>query len=73
MRCEAADPRYIGKADDRDRGHVVLRGRDVREVLQWDVNPLKWGQTRKIQAQVWLTTRHMGHALRWEDTDLTQE
>ena len=24
VRCEASDPRYIGRADDRDRGDVVL-------------------------------------------------
>jgi hypothetical protein len=74
VRCEAADPRYIGRADDRDRGDIVLRGRDVRDVLQWDVNPLAHGgQTMKIETQVWLTTRQMGHALKWEDTELTQE
>ena len=26
VRCEAADPRYIGRADDRDRGDIVLKG-----------------------------------------------
>ena len=34
VRCEAADPRYIGRADDRDRGDIVLRGLDVKDVLQ---------------------------------------
>ena len=43
VRCEAADPRYIGGADDRDRRDIVLRGRDVRDVLQWDVNLIVQG------------------------------
>ena len=74
MRCEVADPRCIGRADDGDRGDIVLRGRDVRDVLQWDVKPtVQGGHTMKIEAQVWLTTRQMGYALRWEDTELTQE
>ena len=67
VRCEAADPRYIGKANDRDRRNMVLRGRDVKEVLQREM------KTAQIEAQVWLTTRHMEHALRWENTELTQE
>ena len=28
VRCETADPRYIGRADDRDRGDIVLRPGD---------------------------------------------
>ena len=43
VRCETADPRYIGRADDRDREDIVLRGRDVRDVLRWNVNPLVHG------------------------------
>ena len=55
-------------------GDIALRGRDVRDVLQWDVNPFAHGgQTKKIETQVWLTTRQMGHALKWGDTELTQE
>ena len=46
----------------------------MRDVLQWNVNPLvHGGQKIKIETQVWLTTRQMGHALKWEDTELTQE
>ena len=48
----------------------------MRDVLQWNVNPLvHGGQTMKIKTQVWLTTSlgQMGHALKWEDTELTQE
>ena len=45
---------------------MVLRGRDVKEVLRREM------QTAKIAAQVWLMTQ-MGHVLRREETKLTQE
>ena len=64
LECVTADPRYIGRADERSGGNVLLDVGQLRRVL---------ADTREIDEQemeVWLTTGQMGYPLETEQDEI---
>jgi hypothetical protein len=60
----AADPRYITRGDDKDRGDMILTIAQVRELL------LRKQQLEEGVATVWLTTAEMGFSLTEEPHEI---
>jgi len=64
VRCEMADPRYIGVGEEANWGDVILTEGVARKVIQLET------QLPQGEAEVWMTTSQMGHSLEREETEL---
>ena len=53
VRCEMADPRYIGVGEKANWGDVILTEWVARAVIQLET------ELPQGEAEVWMTTRHM--------------
>ena len=67
VRCEMADPRYIGVGEEANWGDVILTEGVARKVIQLET------QLPQEEAEVWMTTSQMGHSLEREETELVDE
>ncbi len=71
MRCETADPSYIGRADDTARRAIVTRRRHVWAVLRLNAYPLLHGvPPMQSDTQHLLRTNKNGHRYCGEYTAL---
>jgi ribonuclease HI len=67
VRCEMADPRYIGVGEEADRGDVILTAWVAKEVVQRET------ELPQGVAELWMTTGQMGYSLEREETELVDE
>ncbi len=64
LKLRAADPRYITRGDDKDRGDMLLTLAQVRELI------LRKQQSEEGVATVWLTIAEMGFSLTEEPNEI---
>ena len=57
LKLRAADPRYITKSEDCNRGDIILTIEQVRELIAMKSN------AEEGTATIWLTTAEMGFSL----------